>query len=553
MSIEQRDRKFALKWSAILLAMLLFPYLLLWLLTPKGSNYTGLLFNPSDTFLYYSQMFHSHLGPWQFTDYFTYLREPQLAIYGLYSLLGRFLPGSASIGSIALVFHLSRILLAVLFLWQAWLFYKEVLANRISKRIGFLFLLFTSGMAIFQLLIPILNSPSPPFDLLITESSSFSGLLYAPHFAAVLFLLVTCARYSYKAFLSDSKPHLFRSLFIASISSLFLSTIHPDKIGVLIIALALYVLWTLYRQEFKNWSIIWKAALIISPSIPYLLFSYNLTVSDPQIQALIQQGLPHESVSQPLLYYGFGFGIPLICALVGLPRILKNLKESASGEIYLWSFVIAGFIIIFLPFKNVGHRGEGLQLFLAALAGRNLTLLILPKFWKSRFFNFCKRKKLFGYSRRKLRLLSINLVIIISASSVMALTFSSPRGALAGVPEIYISQQDEDALYWIRQNVSSNDTIVGEPISDEYIAAFSGAHAAWGSWSYTPNYNNEGNHLRQFFLGQEDPHKYLTSRGIKWFYFGPRERQVTKFTPSTFSYLREAYHNSQIVIYKVSQ
>ena len=118
-----RDRRFFRRWAITAAVMLVFPYVVLTLLRPAGTTYTGMLFVPGDTFLYLSVMLHSHLGAWSFVDLFTWRREPGLPILLLYILLGKVVPGSGGPVELALVFHLARLAFSLAFIHQAWRLY----------------------------------------------------------------------------------------------------------------------------------------------------------------------------------------------------------------------------------------------------------------------------------------------------------------------------------------------------------------------------------------------------------------------------------------------
>ena len=544
------DRRFFRRQAATAMVLLALPYILLAVVGPRGSTYTGVVFNPNDTFLYYAQMARAQHGGWLFQDPFTYLPEPPLVAYTLYSLLGHLLPAGPGPVGLAIEYHGARLLLAALFVWQAWKLYGEAAPSRIVRRVGFLFLLFTSGAGLYQLLVPPLRGQQPPFDLLITESSTFAGLAFSPHFAAVLLGLVVYMR----ALLSLPGRRGWeasRAAAIGAAAALVVTSIHPDKAAVMGLGTVGFVAWALWRR--RGGPLMAAAGLaMLLPSVPYVIYTYLLTGSDPQIRSLMAQGLPHESVPDPLTYYGLGLGLPLLFALANLPRLALRRTRASSGEVLMWAFVAAGLIVVLVPFRNVGHRAEGLQLALALLAGRGLVIEVLPRIWRSRAFQGLALRRPLGYSRRRLRLLAINLALILSSTSVLALAFASPRAVLAGAPEAYASADDVAATSWLRAHARPEDVAVGEGTSDQFLAAYGGVRAAWGSFAYTPDYDQEGQRLGAFFLGRVEPQGYLSQRSIRWLYFGPRERRFARINPDDLHFLRRAYTSGSTSIYEVT-
>ncbi len=545
-----RDQRFFSRRAAMTLLLLTVPYLVLWLLRPPGTTYTGALFNPNDTFLYLAQMSHAQDGAWLFRDYFTYVPGPPLLAYTLYSLLGHLIPAETGPMGLAVGYHLARLALATAFIWQAWKLYGETTASRVVRRVGFLFLLFTSGAALYQLLIPPLRGQEPPFDLLITESSSFAGLAFSPHFAAVLLGLVVYMR-MLLGLPRRNGGATARMAATGALAALLVTTIHPDKAAVMGVATVAFMTWQVWSGR-SGWRTALLAVAMLVPSVPYVLYSFALTAGDPHIRSLMAQGLPHESVPDPLVYYGFGFGLPLVFALAALPRVVRLGRSLPAGEALMWSFVLGGLVITLVPFRNVGHRAEGLQLALAILAARGAALEVLPRLWRSGFFRRLARRRPMGYSRRRLRLLTLNLAVILSSTSVLALAFASPRAVLAGVPEAFLTADDQSATSWLRGHAGKDDIAVGEGTSDQFLAAYARVRVAWGSFAYTPDYDVEGQRLAAFYLGRTDPQEYLTRRSIRWVYFGPRERRFARLRPETLSFLHLAYSGGSTAIYEVA-
>jgi len=92
---------------------------------------------------------------------------------------------------------------------------------------------------------------------------------------------------------------------------------------------------------------------------------------------------------------------------------------------------------------------------------------------------------------------------------------------------------------------------VGEGTSDQFLAAYAGVRAAWGSFSYTPDYSREGMRLADFYLGRTDGESYLIQRRVRWLYFGPRERRYARIRPEHLAFLRLAFSSGDTSIYEV--
>jgi len=540
------DSRFLWRWTGVALALLAFPYLALTALHPPGAVYTGTLFSPSDGFSYLSDILHGHRGEWLHTDYFTYRPLRPLPIWEFYTVLGHLLLGPATPLSQALAFHVTRLLLALLVAWQLGALYHEVLPGTAARRVAFLFALFTAGLGVYWLLLPPpLRPDTPPFDLAYIESSAFFGLAHAPHFAAVLLLIVVYLRSLSRAIPGGG----WRPVAVAGLAAATLSTIHPEKVGVLALTTLFYLAWMSASGRVRGPA--WRqAAVMVFPGLPYLLFSYLLITGDPQIAALIRESRHPLPSQQPLLYYLLGFGLPGLFAMAGLPRLVRQFRRLPPGEILLWSFVAAGVVLIALPWHVLDHRGEGVQLGLAGLAARNLMHEVLPQLWRSRLFAALVRWHPRGAGRPRLRQLTINAAVILSAPTVLAIAFASPRAGLAAREELYLNADDVAAVAWLQRHASRDDVLVGAPETGQFVVAYGGTHVAFGQWARTSQ--REARALEQFFAEPESVRGYLAERHVQWLYFGPRERQLARFDPAALAYLEPAFTHGGTVIYRVT-
>jgi hypothetical protein len=207
-------------------------------------------------------------------------------------------------------------------------------------------------------------------------------------------------------------------------------------------------------------------------------------------------------------------------------------------------------VILIFPWKTIQHRGEGLQLALAGLAGRELVHSILPRVWRSHIFRAATAARPLGYNRRRLRLLTINMVVILGSWSVLALTIGGIRAGNSLADQLYLTRDDPAALSWLRSNASHDDVVLGSPPTLQFVAAYSGTRAVWGDFAYTPEYDVEGQALAQAFAGK-DLDSYLAHRGVRWVYFGPREAAHAGFDPAVLDFLSPAYRSGGTVIYRV--
>jgi hypothetical protein len=544
------------------LFLLAFPYVVLALLHPSHALYSGVIYNPNDAYFYFAQMLHGHDGAWIFTNYFTYQQQAPIAIHWFYHLIGRLTPGIPDPLATSLAWHGIRLVLAAVFLRQLWALLGDLLPGRASRRVAFLLVVFTSGLAAYQAAVlagaPGLAGAAQPFDLNYTESSTFFELLFAPHFAAVMLLLVIYLRGLFRALHGSSAG----GAAVAGVAMLLLSTIHPDKPLTLALAVLLLLAWLGWRGRLKlRQSVL--AGLTVLPGLPYPLFMVWLSRHNPQFNAFLGQD---NFVPPGILGYALGYGLPGLLALVGLPRLLRRRGAAGDGEALLWALAIAGLALALMPTSMVPRKSvEGVQLALAALGGRNLVHLVGPRLWRGRAFAAAAQRRLFGYSRRRLRVLSINMAVILSSTTVMALSLAAPRAALVDASELYLSRDDRAAVSWLRGHTQPQQVVAGSEETGQFVAAYAGDHVVFGQFQWTPHVGEEHQALITF-LGRDrgsgctenpssDPRQYLLSREVSWLYYGPRENRcqgiASAIHPAQAAFLVSAFQAGSTVIYRV--
>jgi hypothetical protein len=536
------------------MGMLAFPYVFLAVVHPSQMAYTGMIFSPADNIVYTTQMLHAAMGDWLWHDYFTHLLVSPRPIYFFYTLLGKLQPPIDGPVAPAILQQVARLACALLFLHQAWRFFADVLPDRAVRRVAFLFLAFTSGLGVFVLLTP-LAAWQPPFDLVYPNSSAFFGLMYPPHFAAILLLFVVYLRCLWRATSKGRRSWAFA--LGAGLAGAGVSLIHPDTAVALGVAAAAYTAWAVMGRAGSTQERVGtgaRGALAIAGAVPYTVYILVAVAlgHDTVLAAGQAQGSPPE-LQAPVLYYLLGLGLPALCALAALPRAVAAIRRGRGGAVLLWSVVVGELLVLSTPFGRQGHGGEGLWVVLSPLAATGLVRVLLPRLWRSPVFARLVRLRPLGYSRRRLRILSINLVLILAMPSILALTVASPRAALANAGEIYLTEEDAAAVSWIRHHVAPGEVIVAAPESAQFAAAYGGARVAFGTKYYTPDYDTEAARLLAFFKDRDRTRAYLAEHDVGWVYFGPRERALAAFDPDTLPYLSPAFRAGDTAVYRVAR
>jgi hypothetical protein len=209
-----------------------------------------------------------------------------------------------------------------------------------------------------------------------------------------------------------SRPggRLWKACVLGSAAMAALAAIHPEKALVLALAGGLFLSWRWIgrQRDLRPW-LSW--AVTVMAAMPYLALLHVLSTGP--LGAMIGQ---HRQPTHPnAAYYLLGYSIPGLCALLRLPTLVRHFRETPAGEKLLWSMVAASLALLAVPGDLVVHKLEGMQVAVAGLAGTTLVYSLLPALWRSRAFALVVRARPAGYGRKRLRILSLNLVVIFSA------------------------------------------------------------------------------------------------------------------------------------------
>jgi hypothetical protein len=546
------DRGFALRWGLTALALSMFPYVVVWLLRPNGTAYTGVLRFPNDEFVYLSQMFHGNRGEWLYHSYATFRDLPPVAIFMFYSALGKLQLPLGLPTAQAATYQLARLVSGTLLVWQLWGLFGDVVHGRLARRLAFIFAILSAGFGIYFgvykiLLAGLKPTDVPAYDLSINDSSVFGSMLYAPHLSAVLLCLVVYMRGLFRI----GKPGAWRWLVAAGVACGAVSTIHPEKVLVLYGATALFVTTRVMTpRPVGRGVMLWRAAAIALPGLPYLLYAPGAS-HVPYLAHVVREGLPAGAVSQ-LAYFLVGFGFAGVLTVARLPRLPVALRQDYAGELLLWSFVASNVVLIAIPSELIDHKGEGLSIGLAGLASLAMVHQVLPTARRFAFFREGSAAPLRRVSGRRRRALLVNVILILGSATVLDGAFATPRAAFASSrSELYVDQDDRTALRWLSQNVGPTHSVLGAPVSEELVSAFGGSRVVYSSLSYTPDFFAEAQAAGDFFHKPETRLQYLKVRGVGYFYFGPREQSITaRWEPGAL--FVPVFHSGATTIYRVA-
>jgi len=517
MSVMRRRSWVWLAGSAVLLTVVLAPYLVAWRAQPSGFVFSGFLVNPVDGFSYLAKMRQGWGGAWLF--HLPYAAEPGAGslLFLYYLFLGHVQRGLG--GAPEVVYHSARLGGTAAMLGAAYLFYRTTLPDSGARRWAMALTLFGSGLGWIAL-----GSGRLPVDLWVPEAIPFFSAYANAHFpvaAAAMLIAMTmlCA------------PDLRRAVRWggAGSSGLVLAAVQPFAVVSVAAVGLVWGAWTrlrprtdapaddVQRQQFA------AALVFLAASVPWLVYDAWVTSVQPSLAAWSAQNLtPTPPLADVLLGYGVVLGLAL--ASVFVVR-----QQATSGGRLLVAWLTVGLFLVFAPFGLQRRMLLGMFFPTAGLAGLVFADLVAGGGWR--------------------RLLATLLFVLCLPSNLVVLT-ATLSGALTQEPELVMGSAERAAYAWIADEIPQRSLILAGEVTGNRLPAYADVRVRYGHPFETPRAADELAWVESIYRSSapaEDVLEEMHGRAIDYVYVGPRERTMGALTWLTA--LLPVYQNEDVTIY----
>jgi hypothetical protein len=456
--ISKTERRWALRWAAIVVALTCLPYLLAWWLAPADTQYTGLLINHFDGESYYAKMQQGARGDWLFHLAFTPEPHDGAFIFTFYLALGRL---AAILGlPIPLLYHLARIVAGLFFLVVAYLFISRFLEKVQSRRAAFLLLGLSAGFGWLLAPLGVIIA-----DLWVVEGFTFLSILANPHFPLAIGLMLLL----FMNVLDASPPDTFApaeratagrqtmtQLLASAGLGLLLAVIQPFAVPVALAVLGVYLgILTLRDHRLPGIGVLITgvAAASAAPLMLYDLYVYD---SNPALAAWSAQNL---TPSLPPWNYALGYGLILLLAIGGIGIALRR---RGSADLFLLSWVGSIAVLLYVPFALQRRFITGLHVPLTVLAAIGLEQIVWPRL------------------RARRRALATALIVGLSALTSLFVPLVAVAGVAQGQPPLVMTGDEADACAWLGEHTPWTDTVLTRPESGQFVPAWAGNRVVYG-------------------------------------------------------------------------
>lgn len=494
--------------SAAILVLILLPYLIAQVVVGPTYAFGGFLLNPMDGNSYLAKIQQGWQGSWSFQ--LPYSAEPNQGAYLFlfYLFLGHV---ARWLGlSPVLVFHLARLLSAVLLLLALKRFFSTIFKDR--PRVAtwaFLFAGLGSGLGWLAALAGGFTS-----DFWVAEAYPFLSMYSSPHFSLGLAILLW--------FLSqDDQPFRKRDILFLAVAGLLLGIIFPFGVvvaGVIAVGTAAYDLLT--RQPIR-----WQAPFVfLCVGGITILYQFIVIRADPILAIWDRQN----QTPSPALWDFLVSFLPLLA--LAIYGVVQAIRHRSRRVILLAGWLILGALLIYFPFNLQRRFLFGYMIPVAGLAAYGLAELKV------------RRKKLLGFAALGL---TVPTLLIIIAGGVLAVKNHEPSMTL--------QKAEVSGLDHLAQVSQPGDLVLASPESGLFIPAYSGRRVIYGHPFETVNAQAEKSAVEDFFQNPVDAAalNWARDRGVRWIWWGPREDAYGKLQGDLPARLRLVYDEGGIKLFEV--
>lgn len=518
---NQRRDLFPFYIALIVLIAIIVPFDYAFGVGGETHRFGGFLLNPLDGYSYLAKMYQGWEGSWRYQMAFT--ANPGQGVY--IQLFYLFIGHVARTTSLPLlvVFHIVRIIGAVILLWALWHFFGVVLPNTRARKLAYALAALGSGMG--WLAIP---SGYLTADMWVAETYPLLSAYSNPHFTLsltlVLWLILPPRDWT-------SPGHWVTVL----LGSVVLSVISPfGVILVLIIQGGVVLVRVIFHDSRKQFLLkreeFLQVGLILIAGAPLLIYYFWISQNNPVIA---QWNAQNVTPSPPFWDTVLSLSPALILAVIGAWLLIK---ERPKAVIYQPVFVFIvwaglGLALVYFPFSLQRRFMMGLYIPMAALAALALEYI--------------------SSARNSYRIWA-TLLFILAIPTNLVVLMAGVYGVNTRAEEIFLTQDESAALNWIITDTNEDALILSSPNMGIFIPAFTGRRVIYGHPFETIHAELEEQGVIIFFGGELDSEEittFLAERDVDFIFYGPREQAMgeinfeLEFNP--------VYRTGEVTLYEV--
>lgn len=508
-------RRNAIIVSLLVLAWITLSYIVAAGITGSDHVFSGFLLNPQDGYSYLSKMHQGWSGSWDFRLAYTAVPGTGTYLFLYYLLLGHIARWTSL--PMILVYHLARLVGAGFLLLSLWRFLKNLGLEQGTLTWTFALAAFGGGLGWLALPFGVI-----PSDFWIAEAYPSLSMYSSPHFSLGLALILDL--------LVVGSSINRRWIWVAS-EALLLSVISPFGVIVCLCVLGTWFLvecaigitqasrsgWRSAAGDLllSSWRrpvqwpgpIVYQALMIAAAGVPMLIYDQWTAMHHPTLVIWNAQNLTPTPPAWDVL---LALSPALMAALAAFRPALAR-----PGYRQLLSWVVAVLLVIYLPLSLQRRFMMGIFIPVVGLAGLAVSRWVLSR-------------------RRATRWLKV-AIFGLSLPSILLVTMAGLASVAAHDPALVLERSEAESINWITANLPPDALILAAPDTGLMIPALTGRRVLYGHPYETVNAEAERTAVVNFFergiASNQSTADFLTTRGVDYVFYGPRERLLGPLPP----------------------
>ncbi len=504
--ITPAEWRWVILFSGILLLVAFVPFL--WVAVSGVTNsqwqFMGILNNYLDGATYLAKMMQGVDGSWLIHFQHTSENHNAILYSTIYAALGH-VARIINISPIAL-YHVARVIASLMMYMALYYLGATIWPHKLrSRRIFFLLVSVGSGLGWF--FAPLMGDPTFP-DLSIPEIFPFFSSLVNIHFPltiACIALIISVLVGTFQPGLKND-PDFKNGGLLIGVLSFALSLLYPQSLVPLIIAVGLYVVIHWFRiKHFTMRELRWWLVLAL-PSLPLAAYYMALVTYNPAAAMWASQN--STPAPSPIIMI-LGIGVPLLIALPGIYRALRQFEQDGDQFVLIW--LIAIIIVVYLPTSIQRRFAVGLMIPIAYFATR-----ALENFWFHRI------------SRAWRYRLLVAVVPIMTISYIFPLLSNIPINDENVPIGPFLPKDYAITFQWLKQNTVTTDVVLASDVVSTWIPGWSGSRVVYGHPYETLNADYKEQQVVDWYTGENeaDCKALLTEYDVRYVVFGPEEEKL---------------------------
>lgn len=527
--VTKQEKKWVIWFALIVMVVTTLPYI--WGFIHQGTawRFSGFLIGSDDGNSYLAKMLSGAKGDWLFrTPYTPYPQKGFLAFLPYY-LLGKLTWGLNRHDQLIALFHLFRFVAGFLSILATYDFIAIFISEGRARRLTLAVTTFGGGLAILSVVgLGSLWGGRIPLEFYSPETFGFLEIFTLPHLALGRAFLL----WGLRKYLLDSQGKEWAARIVGGIFLLGLGFMQPLTVvvawAVLLVHLLGFALWNWARhaRDWQPWwRQFWRGFWMVFISAPLVIYTFISFQVDPILHSWQTQNI---ITSPPVTDYLLAFGVLLPFVILGIIRLCKSIDQQV---LLLFGWIILFPVLAYAPYNLQRRLPEGIWVVLSILGITGL-ISISGKWRKA--------------ANAWMYLTFTPLLVLLTGGFISANTLSRP---------LFLPVEEVQSFNYLAENAPKSAIVLASFETSNALPAWAPVRVLIGHGPESVNLKQLQPRVEAFYqTATEDTTRIDLIRefNISYIFWGPQEKTLGTWDPSTSSYLSIVYIDQNYKIFKVN-